>query len=61
MLTLLKQQKLYGLKFKGTTYDYGDKVGFLAANVALGLSRSDISPQFSQVLKQIIIEHGGLE
>jgi len=61
MLTLMQKQNFYGLKFRGTTYDCGDKVGFLAANVALGLSRSDINPQFSLVLKQIIAEHGGLE
>ncbi|MGI9514586.1 MAG: UTP--glucose-1-phosphate uridylyltransferase GalU [Anderseniella sp.] len=60
MLTLMDRQDFFGLTFKGTTYDCGDKVGFLAANVALGLSRPDISPQFASVLKQIIAKNGGL-
>ena len=61
MLTLMGHQDFFGLKFKGTTYDCGDKVGFLAANVALGLSRDDISPNFRKVLKQIVDENGGLD
>jgi UTP--glucose-1-phosphate uridylyltransferase len=61
MLTLMSQQPFFGLKFHGTTYDCGDKVGFLAANVALGLSRDDISPAFRTVLKSILAETGGLD
>jgi len=60
MLSLLAQQDFFGLKFTGTTYDCGDKVGFLAANVALGLSRGDISPKFRTALKAILDENGGL-
>ena len=60
MLSLMDTQDFYGLKFTGTTYDCGDKVGFLAANVALGLSRDDISPQFKKALRQIIATNGGL-
>ena len=60
MLTLLAQQDFFGLKFTGTTYDCGDKVGFLSANVALGLSRDDISPKFRAALKAILNENGGL-
>ena len=60
MLTLMGKQDFFGLKFQGTTYDCGDKVGFLSANVALGLSRDDISPQFKAVLKDILARTGGL-
>jgi UTP--glucose-1-phosphate uridylyltransferase len=60
MLSLLAQQDFFGLKFTGTTYDCGDKVGFLSANVALGLSRDDISPKFRAALKAILDEKGGL-
>ena len=60
MLTLMRDQDFFGLQFEGTTYDCGDKVGFLAANVALGLSRDDIAPQFRQALKDIIDGTGGL-
>jgi UTP--glucose-1-phosphate uridylyltransferase len=60
MLTMMGQQDFFGLKFEGTTYDCGDKVGFLSANVALGLSRDDISPQFRAALRQIASKFGGL-
>ncbi len=60
MLTLLGQQDFFGLKFSGTTYDCGDKVGFLAANVALGLSRPDIAPKFRATLKAILDGNGGV-
>ena len=45
--------------YKGTTYDCGDKVGFLAANVALAMEREDIGPAFRDVLNHIISTHGG--
>ena len=60
MLALMTQQSFYGLKFSGTTYDCGDKVGFLAANVAVGLTRNDIAPQFKQALQAILAKTGEL-
>ena len=33
---------LYGCSFSGTRYDCGDKLGFLKANLAAGLERSDL-------------------
>jgi len=36
-----------------TRYDCGDKVGFLQANLALGLSRADIAPALKAVLKAL--------
>jgi UTP--glucose-1-phosphate uridylyltransferase len=33
-------------------YDCGDKVGFLAANLAVGLSRADIAPSLKALLKK---------
>lgn len=60
MLGMLQQQDFFGVQFTGTTYDCGEKIGFLAANVALGLSRDDISPQFRGTLKAIIEAKGGL-
>ncbi len=60
MIRLMRDQPFYGLKFDGTTYDCGDKVGFLAANVAYGLQREDIAPAFRAELKRIIAENGGL-
>jgi UTP--glucose-1-phosphate uridylyltransferase len=54
MIRLQARQKFFGVKFEGTTYDCGDKVGFLAANVALGLERPDIGPAFREALAGIL-------
>jgi len=54
MLALLEDQSFHALKFAGKTYDCGDKVGFLAANVAYGLSRSDVGPAFRKALEEIL-------
>jgi UTP--glucose-1-phosphate uridylyltransferase len=60
MIRLQARQKFSGLKFSGRTYDCGDKVGFLSANVAYGLERGDLSPAFKRELKRILDEAGGL-
>jgi UTP--glucose-1-phosphate uridylyltransferase len=59
MIRLMEHQPFYGLKFNGTTYDCGDKIGFLAANVAFALEREDLGPAFRQVLQNIIAKQGG--
>lgn len=60
MIRLMGRQAFHGVKYHGTTYDCGDKVGFLAANVALGLEREDIGPGFRAALKKILEGSGGL-
>jgi UTP--glucose-1-phosphate uridylyltransferase len=50
MIQLLEEQPFYGLKFHGTTYDCGDKIGFLMANVAYGIEHPDVGPAFRQAL-----------
>ncbi len=42
MLRLLGSQEFHALEYEGTTYDCGDKVGWLRANVALALQRPDL-------------------
>ena len=44
MLTLARTQPFYGLKFDGRSFDCGSKIGFLAANIAYALERSDLGP-----------------
>lgn len=61
MIELSKDQAFYGVQFSGTTYDCGDKVGFLSANVAYGLERDDLGPALRQSLKKIIAEAGGID
>lgn len=60
MIRLMGRQPFHGLKYRGTTYDCGDKVGFLAANVAFALDRADVGPGFREALKKILAAKGGL-
>jgi UTP--glucose-1-phosphate uridylyltransferase len=60
MIRLMGSQPFAGVKYHGTTYDCGDKIGFLSANVAFALERADLGAGFKQALKKIIAEHGGL-
>jgi UTP--glucose-1-phosphate uridylyltransferase len=43
MLTLLESQDFHALEYEGETYDCGDKIGLLRANVALALKRPDLA------------------
>lgn len=44
MAQLIGQQPFYGVTFDGARYDCGDKAGYIQANLALALARSDIGP-----------------
>ncbi len=59
MMQLMQSQPFYGLKFNGITYDCGNKIGFLSANVAYALEREDIAPAFRSALLEIVTSHGG--
>ncbi|RAH98977.1 UTP--glucose-1-phosphate uridylyltransferase [Acuticoccus sediminis] len=54
MLTLMREDGFKGLRFQGTTYDCGSKIGFLAANLAYGLSRPDLGPELTEVAKGLL-------
>ncbi|MDO8288410.1 MAG: UTP--glucose-1-phosphate uridylyltransferase GalU [Parvibaculum sp.] len=54
MIALLSEQDFFAYKFDGKTYDCGDKIGYLAANVAYALDRPDIGPQFRPVLDDLM-------
>lgn len=54
MIALMDEQDFYSYRFEGTTYDCGDKVGYLAANVALALDRPDIEPKFRPLLDDLV-------
>ena len=54
MLALAATQPFYGLKFEGRSYDCGSKIGFLAANVAYGLDRPDLAPEFRAEIERIL-------
>ena len=43
MAVLMGEQPFYALEYEGTTYDCGDKIGWLRANVALALKRPELA------------------
>ncbi len=44
MARLMKTEPFHALEYEGTTYDCGDKIGLLRANVAMALKRPDLGP-----------------
>jgi UTP--glucose-1-phosphate uridylyltransferase len=42
MIGLARSQKFYGVEFEGERHDCGSKPGFLRANIAYGLKRSEL-------------------
>jgi UTP--glucose-1-phosphate uridylyltransferase len=43
MAALMKREDFFALEYEGTTYDCGDKIGLLRANVAFALRRPDLA------------------
>ena len=54
MIELASRQPFYGLQFEGSSFDCGSKVGFLAANVAYALERTDLSAAVREELARIL-------
>ena len=50
---LLRSRPVYGLRFEGTRYDAGDKLGFLRATVEFALKRYDLGEDFRAYLKSL--------
>jgi UTP--glucose-1-phosphate uridylyltransferase len=58
MAQLLTEQPFWGFEFEGETFDCGDKLGLLLANVAHGLADESIGPAFrAALIGQISREH----
>jgi UTP--glucose-1-phosphate uridylyltransferase len=53
MQRLIGRVPFYAVKTGCARYDCGDKVGFLHANIAVGLSRPDIAPALQAILDDI--------
>ena len=52
MAKLIGRQPFHGLRFEGTRYDCGDKIGFVEATIAYALSRPDLSDKVRDLLKK---------
>jgi UTP--glucose-1-phosphate uridylyltransferase len=53
MAQMIGKTPFHAVKTDCARYDCGDKVGFLHANIAVGLSRPDIAPALQKILKDI--------
>jgi UTP--glucose-1-phosphate uridylyltransferase len=51
MAKLIGAQPFHGLRYEGQRFDCGDKVGFLEAQIAFALKRSDLGPAVRAFLK----------
>jgi UTP--glucose-1-phosphate uridylyltransferase len=53
MAQLIGKMPFHAVKTDCARFDCGDKVGFLHANIAVGLSRPDIAPALRDILRRI--------
>jgi UTP--glucose-1-phosphate uridylyltransferase len=53
MAKMIGRMPFHAVKTDCARFDCGDKVGFLHANIAVGLSRPDIAPSLRAILKSI--------
>lgn len=57
MLRLSDGQDFFAFPFEGRTFDCGSKEGFIEANVAFALARTDISDKVFEPLRDMILSH----
>lgn len=56
MLRLAKDQPFYGYRYEGRTYDCGSPEGFVEANVAFALWRSDLNGAMAGTIRSLLDE-----
>jgi len=54
MFNLMKSQAFHALEYEGTTYDCGDKIGLLRANVAFALAHPEYGAAARATIKALI-------
>jgi UTP--glucose-1-phosphate uridylyltransferase len=54
MARLIGSQPFHGVRFEGDRFDCGDKVGFIAANLAYGLDRPDLSAALREAVSRYL-------
>ena len=54
MFNLMKTQDFHALEYEGTTYDCGDKIGLLRANVAFALRRPDLAEAARKAIGELL-------
>jgi UTP--glucose-1-phosphate uridylyltransferase len=54
MARLMQTQAFHALEYEGTTYDCGDKLGLLRANVAFALRRPDLADAAREAIRALL-------
>jgi UTP--glucose-1-phosphate uridylyltransferase len=54
MAKLMRRQVFHALEYEGITYDCGDKIGLLRANVAFALQRPDLGAAARQAVSDLL-------
>jgi UTP--glucose-1-phosphate uridylyltransferase len=54
MANLMKVQDFHALEYEGTTYDCGDKIGLLRANVAFALLRPELKDVARRAIQELL-------
>jgi len=54
MAKMIGNTPFHGLKFEGTRFDCGDKIGYLEAQIAFALARPDLGPAVREFLKNYV-------
>jgi UTP--glucose-1-phosphate uridylyltransferase len=54
MIGLARKQKFFGVEFLGERHDCGSKAGFLRANIAYGMARSDLRDGLRADMKRYV-------
>ena len=54
MRSLAAVQPFFAVRFDGSIYDCGSKIGFLAANIAYALARDDLGPALRRELARLL-------
>ncbi|MCK4846263.1 MAG: UTP--glucose-1-phosphate uridylyltransferase, partial [Deltaproteobacteria bacterium] len=52
---LLEREDVYALEFEGTRYDAGDKLGYLKAQVALGIKDPEAGKELKRFIRKLKI------
>lgn len=53
---LRKSEKIYAYSFEGRRYDCGSKIGYLEANVEIGLQHDELADEFKSFLKNVVVD-----
>jgi len=54
MATLMSRQDFHALEYEGVTYDCGDKIGLLRANVAFALRRPELADAARKAIQELL-------